>query len=194
MKRMLILAVLLLSALSLFAIGTVVDATGRVEVEINGVWRPLLVGDTVALDAVIATGFSSTARVRIGSSLIDVAPLSQVELSSLSLGAGREEIALGLPFGEIRAEVRKTPQAGTLPFVDFRVLSPVSTAAVRGTTFVYDGVTLSVTEGEVDLSNAFGQWHSVREGQTSEAYRWGISSVETMQRSLATEVGVATTE
>ena len=187
MKRLIIAVLLLVPAALTFAIGIVVETTGRVEVQVAGQWRPLLVGETVAETSVIATGFSSSARVRIGSSLVTVSPLSHVELSSLSVSSGREEVALALPFGEIRAEVRKTPQDGALPSVDFRVLSPVSTAAVRGTTFTYDGVSLAVTEGEVDLSNGFGQWHSVREGQTSEAYRWGISSVERQQLENARE-------
>lgn len=161
-----------------FAIGTVVEMEGRVEARTGMSWITVGVGDSVPVDAMIATGFRSRAVVQIGSSMVTVGPLSQVELASVSIGGGREEVALGLPFGEIRAEVRKSTTGGSLPEVDFRVFSPVSTAAVRGTVFTYDGVALDVSEGAVDLSNGFGQWHSVREGQSSRAYRWGLTSVE----------------
>lgn len=167
------------------AVATVVEVDGLVEVRVDGGWQTLGVGDELPADATIATGFRSRAIVRVGSSTITVEPLSQVSLASVSIGETREQVDLDLPFGEIRAEVKRDVTRDALRGVEFRVMSPLSTAAVRGTVFTYDGVELGVAEGRVELLNAYGQWHSVAAGQRSRAYRWGIASVETTAREAA---------
>ena len=81
-----------------------------------------------------------------------------------------------MPFGKVNARVRSADDRRS----DFRVVSPVSTASVRGTDFVYDGISLQVTEGDVAIENLIGQTHSVRAGQESRAYAHEpIVSVET---------------
>ena len=81
-----------------------------------------------------------------------------------------------MPFGKVDARVRSADDRRS----DFSVTSPVSTASVRGTDFVYDGISLQVTEGDVEIENLIGQTHSVRAGQESRAYaNETIVSVET---------------
>ena len=65
-------------------------------------------------------------------------------------------------------------------------MTPVSTAAVRGTAFTYDGTNLIVQEGDVSFSNLIGQRHSVRRSQTSRTWQYtDIQSVEaTMEDNL----------
>lgn len=174
----LVLLLTLPAALAL-AVATVVEADGLVEARVGGEWIALGAGDELPTDATIATGFRSRAVVRVGSSTITVEPLSQVSLASVSIEESNEQVNLDLPFGEIRAEVKRDVSRDALRGVEFRVLSPLSTAAVRGTVFTYDGVELDVAEGRVELLNAYGQWHSVAAGQQSRAYRWSIASVET---------------
>ncbi|MFW5689265.1 MAG: FecR domain-containing protein [Spirochaetota bacterium] len=178
MRRIpLILALAIVPIAYLSAAGTVLEASGLVELRTASGWIVLEAGDEVAVDATVATGFRSRAILRVGSSVVTVGPLSQVILNEVSVTRDEEDVSLQLPFGEIRAEVKRG-STGTDRPVNFEVLSPVSTAAVKGTVFTYDGVVLNVDEGRVDLSNAYGQWHSVGAGQESRAYRWGIESVE----------------
>ncbi|MFP4378039.1 MAG: FecR domain-containing protein [Spirochaetales bacterium] len=176
--RSFLLVLMTLIAASLFGQITVVEADGVVEAKINGTWQGVAAGDQLSGNTIIATGFRSQAILEIGSSRVTVEPLSEVQVSELAVGDNTERANLALPFGRIRAEVNKDPNVTRS--LDFRIQSPVSTAAVRGTTFVYDGVELVVVDGRVDLANAYGQWHSVAEGQVSRAYRWDISSVETV--------------
>ncbi len=56
---------------------------------------------------------------------------------------------LYLRVGRVRAEVKGAE--GLLQ--DFKVRSPISTAAVRGTAFDFDGVNTNVDNGVVNLSN-----------------------------------------
>ena len=176
MRKGIALTVLLIGVSALaFGQISVLNTTGLVEVQTAGGWEIVQAGDELARNAVIATGFRSSAVLQIGSSRVTVEPLSELTIAELASSGGNESVALSLPFGRIRAEVNKESNVSA---IDFRVTSPVSTAAVRGTTFDYDGVALNVLDGRVALSNAYGQWHSVAAGQESRAYRWTISSVE----------------
>jgi hypothetical protein len=105
--------------------------------------------------------------------------LYQGELSVAARVAPSEErAALSMPYGRINATVRRADNGG----MDFRVFTPISTAAVRGTEFGYDGFTLSVTEGDVAFTNRIGQAHSVREGQLSRT--WGVAPIESVEQTL----------
>jgi hypothetical protein len=176
MRSFLAILISFVAATSLFSQITVIEVDGVVEAKSNGSWQAVAAGDELDGGSVIATGFRSQAVLEIGSSRVTVEPLSEVRVSDLTVEGDTEQTSLSLPFGRIRAEVNKNSEAARS--LDFRVQSPVSTAAVRGTTFVYDGIELVVIDGRVDLANAYGQWHSVAEGQVSRAYRWDISSVE----------------
>ena len=185
MKRMMTAALLLGLAVAAFPVGTVLEADGLVEVRLDGRWEAISTGASLPTTATVATGFRSRAVIELGSSVITIGPLSQVSLGDVAVGEREESVTLEMPFGEIRAEVKRARRASPERSVDFRVLSPVSTAAVRGTVFTYDGVELDVAEGRVDLMNGYGQWHSVGAGQESRAYRWEIDSVETTAREAA---------
>ena len=171
--------ILLIAAVAVAASAqiSVLETSGVVEVRSAGSWQPVTPGDIISRDSVIATGFRSTAVLQIGASRVTVEPLTELTVSELSTSGATEQVGLSLPFGRIRAEVNTE---SSVQAINFQVRSPVSTAAVRGTTFTYDGVELNVLEGRVALSNAYGQWHSVAAGQESRAYRWSISSVETV--------------
>lgn len=171
--------IVMIAAVAALAVAqiSVVDTTGLVEVQTATGWEAVEAGDELARSAVIATGFRSTAILQIGSSRVTVEPLSELTIAELTTNGTSERVALSLPFGRISAEVNKESNVSA---IDFQVRSPVSTAAVRGTIFDYDGVALNVLDGRVALSNAYGQWHSVAAGQESRAYRWSIASVETV--------------
>jgi hypothetical protein len=73
--------------------------------------------------------------------------------------------------GKVTAQVKTT--AGLKH--DFKLRSPVSTAAVRGTEFEYDGWRLSVEEGQVVLIDPLGRERLVIQGE--EGYTKGYDLV-----------------
>ncbi|MDR2369848.1 MAG: FecR family protein, partial [Treponema sp.] len=97
-------------------------------------------------------GFKSTALLVVGSSTITVRPLTRLTLEEIQNITGGESARLLLQTGRIRAEVK--PPAGAT--ADFTVRSPIATASVRGTSFDFDGVNLSVDEGLVHVAGGNG--------------------------------------
>ena len=60
----------------------------------------------------------------------------------------------------MRADVRRSDNM----INDFQVRSPVATAAVRGTSFTFDGMRLEVVKGNVDLAGKKGGKVNVSQG------------------------------
>lgn len=143
---------------------TVVAATGRVETRLPGQpWRALAVADEVPPGADISTGFGSRATLNVGGNQVHIAPLTRVALESFVRQADHTTTELNLRVGRVSAEVRTAEGLSQ----DFRLRSTQSTASVRGTRFVYDGATLTVDEGRVELSNRLEQSRTVLAGQVS---------------------------
>ncbi|MDR1388683.1 MAG: FecR family protein [Treponema sp.] len=140
------------------------EVRGTVEIQNAGstAWRPVSPGDVIGKNAVISTGFKSTALISIGDSRISVRPLTRLTLEELVQRDGAEKTDLYLRTGRIRAEV--TPPAGLRG--DFTVRSPSATASVRGTEFEFDTVHLSVDNGRVLMEGAGGRVY-VDAGQRS---------------------------
>jgi hypothetical protein len=146
-----LLAVLLFTSTGeAFAQAVFVDVHGTVEVRPAGAsnWTAAAEGLTVAPDTAISTSFRSTAIIRTGSSRILLRPLTRLTLEEIIAKQGTEEIRLTLRAGRIRAEV-SPPQSGK---TDFTVRSPMTVASVRGTSFDFDTVNLSVDNGLVRYS------------------------------------------
>jgi hypothetical protein len=129
--------------------------TGKVELQAapQQVWVPAKTGMTVPLGSTISTGFNSTAVLDLGASVIQVNPLTRMRIDELVQKQGAVRTDLFLRVGKVKAEVKSVPGLAQ----DFKVKSPVSTAAVRGTGFEYDGYELYVHEGLVTFSNLLGQ-------------------------------------
>lgn len=184
MKRKMIsllAAFLLLPSLSLFAV-EIVSIEGSVRVSDGGAFSAAEVGQSLSTGAVISTGFSGRAVIRFADAEVVVEPVSFVELSTLIEEAGVRTTRIDLPVGRVQARVAAQESLTA----DFGVIGPVSTATVKGTDFAYDGVRLSVIEGDVAIENLLGQTHSVRAGQRSRAFRYSsIVSVETYFRRVA---------
>lgn len=141
----------------------------------DGSFSRARVGDVVTTGMSVSTGFDASAELAVGASRVTVDPISFVEFAELSQSDEAADTTLDLSFGRVRSRVRSADQRRT----DFEVRSPVSTATVKGTDFVYDGSLLTVFEGDVSLQNSIGQSHSVRAGQRSRAYGYEtIQSVE----------------
>jgi hypothetical protein len=115
----------------------------------------------LALGATISTGFNSTAVLELGSSVLQVRPLTRLRLDQLLAREKTVSTELFLQVGKIRAEVKSAEGLSQ----DFKVRGPVSTAAVRGTGFEYDGYELYVFEGTVSYTNLTGQSRSYSPGE-----------------------------
>jgi hypothetical protein len=128
--------------------------TGKVEIQNPGeqAWQPATAGMDVPIRATISTGFGGGAILDIGASTLTVRQLTRLRIDELSVQNKVTRTNLTMPVGRIRANVKST--AGTT--TDFKLRSPVSTAAVRGTGFETDGARLSVFESVVAFLSESG--------------------------------------
>ena len=188
-----ITALFLLSAAgSLFGISASIQSTtGKVEIKRPGEgWIAANQGMNIDSGATISTGFNSKAIIMIGESVLEVKALTRMELEELVEQEGVIDTKLHLKVGKVKADVRSTEGLRN----NFRLRSPVSTAAVRGTLFQYDGYTLWVEEGTVVMGNSIGQSRSVFQGEESDTdgYTPPASGEETIAQQF--EVSTSTSE
>jgi hypothetical protein len=134
--------------------GVIRELTGEVEIKRSGAssFTAARAGDTVARDTIVSTGFRSTAVIAIGSSTITVRPLTRLSLAEIQSASESENVNVNLQTGRVRVDVR--PPAGTR--TDFTVQSTTASASVRGTSFEFDTVNLSASEGTVSFGSASG--------------------------------------
>jgi hypothetical protein len=136
--------------------------SGRVEVmQPGGAWAAAAPGMRLALGATVSTSFQSEATLALGSSVVQVKPLTRMRIDQLAQQEGTVSTELYLRVGRVRAEVKGAEGLRQ----DFKVRSPISTAAVRGTTFENDGVNTDVEDGIVTISDQFGQGKSLGAGE-----------------------------
>ena len=174
MKRYIFAGFMIIIAAVLFAAdltAVVKDVSGKVEVmSPGGSWKKASTGMKIETGDSISTGFRSQAILTLGASQVVVKQLTRMELTELVEKQGTVRTGLNLRVGKIKAKVRTT--AGLRQ--DFRLTSPVSTAAVRGTDFEYDGVNLKVLEGSVEFTNKRGQRRLVPAGVASKIIGTGL--------------------
>ena len=167
MKRYLLAAAIALAlAPVLFSQSPAVvkEFKGKVEIKAGaGEWQAVKAGMTLDTGASISTGFSSTAMLDLGTSTLKVAPLTRMQLVELIARQGSVSTTLALRVGKVNAEV-KTAQGLRQ---DFTLKGPQATAAVRGTEFEFDGVSVKVINGLVFFTNTQGQGRGVGAGEQS---------------------------
>jgi hypothetical protein len=186
-KSTLLMAALLLSA-ALAGAQTqarVRSSAGKVEIwSAQQAWLPVKPGMILGLGTTISTGFNSTAVLELGASVLQVKPLTRLRLNELAARQGTVSTELFLQVGKIRAEVKSAEGLAQ----DFKVKSPVSTAAVRGTGFEYDGYELYVFEGTVTYTNLTGQSRSYAPGEQGGSD--GYEAPSDAEEQLASDFGV----
>ncbi|MDR2048809.1 MAG: FecR family protein [Treponema sp.] len=150
------------------------DLAGTVEVKAPRAagWTAAYKGQTLTADTVISTGFKSTAVIAIGNSILTVRPLTRLSITELSRIQDNEKVELRLQTGRVRADVKPLQGGRT----DFTVRSSAATASVRGTTFEFDTLNLSVSEGTVEFRGASGAPVLVDAGRISAAAADGAVS------------------
>ncbi len=169
MKRhILILAAIIAVVPGLFAQTQAVvrEVKGTVEVKVaGGTWKKARIGTVLDKGAYISTGFSSTAVLDVGPSRLTVSPLTRMQLAELIARQGTLSTQLFLRVGKVKAEVKSSEGMRT----DFTLKAPSTTAAVRGTEFEFDGLTVTVVNGVVLFSNSLGQGRAVGQGEQSRS-------------------------
>jgi hypothetical protein len=142
-----------------------IELAGNVEIKAGGqaAWVAAAPDMEIGRDTVVSTGFKSTARIRVGNSILTIRPLTRLTLAELVQRGSDEEVDLYLETGRVRAEVRP-PSGGK---TDFTVRSPSVTASVRGTAFEFDTRRIEVENGRVLFASANGQAVYVDGGEKS---------------------------
>lgn len=165
-KRIIGTALIVLVAAMGWAQAEFSEVNGKVEIRpaAGGAWTPAEVGMTIENDTMISTGFNASAALQLGGSTVEVQQLTRMVFQEIVERSDTVETRLNLNVGRMSAQVRSSDGRRQ----DFRVQSPISTAAVRGTGFAFDGEELEVDEGEVAFTNRFGQQRSVSQGQKSK--------------------------
>ena len=159
-----LLAAGLASAADLTA--TVVKITGKADSQKDGAWVALAVGQVLPVGTTVSTGFRSELQLKIGPSTVAVKALTRLTIKDLVQTGGAAKTDLYLAVGKIAAEVNTSD---TVTEQKFTVGSPVSTASVRGTSFTFDGVNLTVARGVVDFSDLRGNIVQVPVGESARA-------------------------
>ncbi|TVR32927.1 MAG: hypothetical protein EA404_06250 [Spirochaetaceae bacterium] len=171
----------------------VVQSTnGKVEVRHNGEWEAASAGMELPLGATISTGFGASATVEVAGAVVDVRALTRMRIDELAEREGVLSAELFLPVGRVRAEVRGVQGLES----EFRLRSTQATAAVRGTSFEFDGRNLRVLTGRVQLTNQLQQSVTVSGGEGSQVGDSGelAGGSETRERISAVQVAVTSFE
>ena len=158
---------LIIFSLPVFAYvqAVVKETKGKVEIKLPfKSWQSARKGMIVPKNALISTGFHSTAMISMGKTVLKVKQLTRLKLEELIEKQGTVSTKLFLRVGKIKASVKSSKGLRQ----NFKLRSPVSTAAVRGTEFEYDGINLKVEEGVVQFFNLLAQRRDVGANENSE--------------------------
>lgn len=164
-RTIFVVGALLLVATIGWAQAEFTEVSGKVEIRPAGrsAWTPASVGMRIDSNTMISTGFGASAALRMGASTVRVDQLTRMEFEEIVEQSDSVQTRLSLNVGRVSAQVRSADERRQ----DFRVRSPISTAAVRGTSFTYDGERLDVEEGLVAFFNLNDQQVGVGAGQSS---------------------------
>lgn len=191
--RKVLVAMFFLVALGLTAQETAVikEISGKVEVKQAGKdWAAATANQEIRKGDTLSTGFNSFLVLELGTSRIQMKPLSRMTLEELVRSEGSAKTAVNLRVGRVRVQVDKAQGLTN----DFTVKTSVSTAAVRGTEFDFDGQRLRVFNGLVAFTSSAGMRRYVAGGQASSLA--GISGPKTPEEDVlaTTSTQVSTSE
>ena len=164
--------------------------TGKVEIQKPGeqTWGPASAGMEVPVQSTISVGFGGAAVLELGASTLTIRQLTRLRIDELSTQNKVARTNLTMPVGRIRADVKSTTGTST----DFKLHSPISTAAVRGTGFESDGARLSVFESVVSFLSESGISIDVHSGETGVSSGGGSPTGGADQRDANTGVDPST--
>lgn len=153
MKQLSYLIFLTLCTVGLSAMDAeILRISGSVEVKEPGAfWQEAKEGQMVSADTMIATGFNSKVSLSAGGMTVTLSPLTRVSIDSLTENQDVVNTSLSLKAGRLRASSPQVKRK-TRRTLNFRVSTPVATAAVRGTEFLLSTNKLETIKGMVELS------------------------------------------
>jgi hypothetical protein len=168
MKKIFLVVLLLSAAVCVFAqspAGVIRELSGDVQLKFAGSdnFVAARAGSEIAQNTIISTGFKSTAIVAVGGTVITVRPLPRLSLAEIQSSSETETLNVNLQAGRVRVDVN--PPAGMKASTS--VQSPSATASVRGTSFEFDTLNLTVNEGTVAYIGNFGPASMVSAGGAS---------------------------
>ncbi|MDZ7793084.1 MAG: FecR domain-containing protein [Spirochaetia bacterium] len=164
-------AMMLFSSMLYAAEGVFTAVTGKVEYRLPGSnWQKAAVGVRVPTGARISTGFNSRASIEIEEAVLHVDALTRMRIDELVKKEGLISTDINLKVGRIQADVQRTEGLRH----NFKLRSAQSTAAVRGTSFIYDGINLAVFDGTVRFSNPFDIGRNVSAGDEATMGQDGL--------------------
>ena len=159
---------------SLWAEVSITQVKGKVELMLPGSqsWVKASDGAEIPANTRISTGFNSTAVLVVNrDTRVNLKALTRIQLEeAIAQNDGSQNTRLLLGSGRIQADVKKKEGS----FHDFRVNSPVATAAVRGTQFDMSPRKLKVLEGAVRFF-AGGYGFTIQRGQDAQVTVIGSS-------------------
>ncbi len=112
---------------------TVVQVTGKAEIQNGQDWVSLKAGDSVKKGDVISIGFKSELLLKVNTSNIKLGPLTRLTFEQLLSTDNKNQTAIFIDSGKVNAQINATQTKRE----DFKVSSPVATASVRGTEFTF---------------------------------------------------------
>lgn len=166
MRRTLCILILLSVGIFAFAAPTAIlkEVTGKVEIKQSGKgWETAVINAEIQKGTIISTGFKSKAVLDLGDSFITVKALTRMKLEELLEREDTVQTEIYLNFGKVTAEVKTSE----VKKHDFKLNSPVSTAAVRGTTLDRAVFHVFVEDGGVYIINRLGQKRYIFKGEGS---------------------------
>jgi len=138
---------------------------GKVEVNRNGAWVTLKVGDAVKQSETINTGFQSEARLNLNGSVLAVPALTRVTLETLSTSDKKDKVSLYVDTGAVRSKVTHTANRK----IDYTARTAVAVASVRGTDFTISAKgNVSCREGAVAVYSAKRYAQEMAEQEAAE--------------------------
>ena len=142
--------------------GVIKQVSGQVEVKRAGetAYVSVRAGDHVSENTVISTGFRSFAVIEVGSTSIQVRPVTRLTLTEIRALDTEESLQMHLRAGSIQVDVN--PPSGRR--ANTTIQSPNSFASVRGTSFYFDTRNLRVTQGTVLFNGNRGYTIQVNAG------------------------------
>ena len=192
MKYFLLILLIIVFSSPLYAADliTITEVNGKVEIrEPGGNWAKAEKGRTISRGSLISTGFKSSAELDLsGSSTIFIKQLTRMSVDELVVSGNNVNTKLNLKLGRIKADVKTSKGLKH----DFTLMTPVSTAAVRGT--VFEGSAkgdIDVEKGKIQQKNKIGQKTLVSGGNSSSVsgngYAPPATAAETVNESFTVE-------
>jgi hypothetical protein len=164
------------------------EVKGKVKIKHPGQgWETAAADMELKKGTTISTSFKSEAILDLGSSYITVKALTRMKLEELLEREDTVQTDIYLKFGKVSAEVKGAEEKKH----DFKLKSPVATAAVRGTRFDFTVLSVVVHEGIVLFLNKLGQGRSISAG--GKSFTAGVDLPGTMDEIKTEEFWVSPT-